>query len=826
MKKILSAILAAAMLLAFSACGNGGGTTTTANNATNATTTSPDATTTTTPETSDDDTKLDPPSSVDDSKLLSENYEPEKEFKNPVTSNIDTGDPFIMRYNGTYYLYYTSRGVECWTSSNLVKWKSVGRVADIDGIPYAPEVYYYNGYFYMYTSPDGGGHYVLRSDSPTGPFEPISDNLGKSIDGSVFIDDDGKWYFYRADGEGIMVHEMTSPSDIRSAYKTAVPSMSGWTEGPSVVKYNGVYFMTYCGNHYLSPGYRINYATSTSNPKKFTEATSNPLLVDTTTAAKGIGHNSIVIGPDLDSYYLVYHSMPDTDSARRETHIDRIYFNGTEMSVMAPTMKPQETLSMPQVYSYFKSTNLSSWKLNDLAALGDDCLVLSSGGTILTNDTFADKYTAELNVLSISGGKAGALFGYTDENNYGAALFDPDAQELVVRFVVGGKTTEQRFPLTRSFDEDMLFNCLQKLTVVRDGKNYTFSVNNIQLGTAESELSGGSFGAISEGGEAKIGFAAINPYANQSSTKDFYKPTNTEFYALTCVEDDLTFDEKYGAKAIVAKADSYFNYRVNVTAKGTYDFAIKYYSDSDARVDLYQNKNYLGSVILPASGGNIATAILNGVELKTCYGIITVRVSSGQANILSYETDASKEVYLNVGDKNGYKALKVLYKDSDSWTIDKDKITHKSVETAGKLLYGSYDWNNYTIESTIKFTSVKMNGGILFRATNPSLGGANDSASGGYVFYQGYYLVIARNSLRLVKINYGATDIASAECKISPKTEYNFKITVDGARILVYVNDELVIDCTDPEPHLQGAFGFSGSNTGFEVSNIKVTPVD
>lgn len=825
MKKILSAILAAAMLLAFSACGDGYGTTVTT--AAPDTTTAPDATTTTPdPTTPSNDTKLDPPSSVDDSKLLSEIFDPEKEFKNPVLDERNTGDPFIMRYNGTYYLYYTSGGVDCWTSSNLVKWKNVGRVANIEGTPYAPEVYYYNGYFYMYTSPDGGGHYVLRSDSPTGPFEPITGNIGKAIDGAVFIDDDGKWYFYRADGEGILVHEMTSPSEIKSASRVSAPSMDGWTEGPSVVKYNGVYFMTYCGNHFLSPGYRINYATSTTSPKKFTAASSNPLLVDTTTAAKGIGHNSIVLGPDLDSYYLVYHSMPDTDSTIRETHIDRIYFNGQQMNVMAPTMKPQATLSMPQVYSYFTSTNLSSWNLNDAAALGDDCMVLSSGGRFLSKDTFADKYTAELNVLSINGGMAGALFSYTDDNNYGAALFDPAAQELVVRFVVGGNKTEQRFPLTKSFDEDVRFDCLQKIMVVRDGKNYTFSVNNIQLGTVESDLSGGSFGAISEGGEAKIGFTAINPYANQSSVKDYYKPTDTEFYALTCVEDGLTFDEKYNAKAIVAKADSYFNYRVNVMAKGTYDFAIKYYSDSEARVDLYQNKTYLGSVMLPASGGNIATAILNDIELKTCYGTITVRVSSGEANILSYDIDYSRETYLNVSDKNGFKALKVLYKDSDSWTIDKDTITHNSADTAGKLLYGSYDWNNYTIETTLKFTTTKINGGILFRVTNPAIGGANDSPAGGYVFYQGYYLVIARNKLRLCNINYGATDIAEASYKISTKTDYKFKITVDGGRILVYVNDELVIDCTDPEPHLQGAVGFSGSNTRFEVSEIKVTPVD
>lgn len=832
MKRTLSAIMAAIALFAFTACNNtqNPSTTTTAGADT---TTTLGGVTTVAPSTTVDPTKpqipiptiskLDAPSSVDTSKLLAEDYEPSQEYKNPVFNKENTGDPFVMRYNGKYYLYFTSSGVQCYVSDNLVTWKSCGTVAEIDGVPYAPEVYYYNGYFYMYTSPNGGGHYVLRSESPTGPFKPISENLGLSIDGSVFIDDDGQWYFYRADSAGIRVHKMNSPSDIVESSSTAVSSMNGWTEGPSVIKYNGVYYMTYCGNHYLAPGYRINYATSTTSPTKFTVASNgNPLLVETFTAAKGLGHNSMVIGPDLDSYYMVYHAMPKTETAVRDTRIDRVYFSGSEMIVMAPTVNAQDMLKLPQVYSYFNSgDDLSAWKLSS-ATLGDGYITIASGGKILTNDLFSDKYTAELNVISITSGMAGALFGYTDENNYGAALFDPDTQELVVRFTVDGKTTEQRFALTKSFGEDVSFDCLQKLTIVRNGSTYSFSVNNIKLGSVESELSGGAFGATSEGGDAKFGFAAINPYADQSSTKEFYKPTDSYFNAETCIEDDLTFDEKYSAKAIVAKADSYFNYRVNTMLSGNYDAAIKYYSDTDARVDLYQNGTYLGSVMLPASGGEIATAVLSNFELKVCYGIVTVRVSSGQTNLLGVELDRSKDDELNISPSKGYTGLKPLYKDGN-WKLEQDKITLTTGDSTAKMLFGNYHWNNYSYEATIKFTKTQINGGLLVRASNPSLGGANDSVSAGYVFYQGYYLVIAKNSLRLVKINYGAKDLVKVACEIKPKSTHDFRIDVVGAQILVYLDGELVIDYTDPEPFIQGAAGLSGSETSMEVTDIKVT---
>src|SRR5690606_15583824 len=116
-----------------------------------------------------------------------------------------------------YYLYCSTKdgrpGIKGWSSEDLIHWTPEGLVTEdpITTGAYAPEVVYWNGYFYMYTSPAGNGHYVLRSDSPTGPFEVQTENLGLSIDGSVFIDDNGKWYFTHAGDQGIVIHPMTDP---------------------------------------------------------------------------------------------------------------------------------------------------------------------------------------------------------------------------------------------------------------------------------------------------------------------------------------------------------------------------------------------------------------------------------------------------------------------------------------------------------------------------------------------------------------------------------------------------------------------------------------
>jgi xylan 1,4-beta-xylosidase len=103
-------------------------------------------------------------------------------YTNPMTlpsewASYGIGDPYVMKYNGVFYLYVSTAngqtGVKCYSSTDTVNWTYAG-MCSTDAITYqayAPEVVYWNGTFYMYTSPNGGGHYVLTSSSPTGPFD-------------------------------------------------------------------------------------------------------------------------------------------------------------------------------------------------------------------------------------------------------------------------------------------------------------------------------------------------------------------------------------------------------------------------------------------------------------------------------------------------------------------------------------------------------------------------------------------------------------------------------------------------------------------------------
>jgi hypothetical protein len=279
----------------------------------------------------------------------------------------------VLRHNGRYYLYATNPDVRCWTSTDLLNWTPAGPTITDDVfpelVPFAPEVVYADGAFYMYTSPSGHGHYVLRSQEPTGPFVPVTGNVGHAIDGTVFVDDDGRRYFYWAGVEGIWGCEMPSPTQFGEPVFTGI-HMNGWTEGPMVTRRDGVYQMTLTGNHYLSRGYRINAAVSTHPLHGFEAVALNPILVSADGPVTGLGHSSSVLGPDLVSTWIVYHNL--NADASRDLNIDRQAGTGASLMVLGPTRSAPAPRFAEQ-----------AWSGHDVAAVAP-----------------AGPFTAELNVTA------------------------------------------------------------------------------------------------------------------------------------------------------------------------------------------------------------------------------------------------------------------------------------------------------------------------------------------------------------------------------------------------------------------------------------------
>ena len=132
-----------------------------------------------------------------------------------LLSDINIRDPFVLLHNGVYYLYGT-RGATCWgpadgfdvyVSRDLEDWDGPFVCFHNDGSfwadrnYWAPEVYSYQGAFYMFASfknPDvRRGTAVLKAESPLGPFVPHSDGCvtprdWECLDGTLYVDKAGK----------------------------------------------------------------------------------------------------------------------------------------------------------------------------------------------------------------------------------------------------------------------------------------------------------------------------------------------------------------------------------------------------------------------------------------------------------------------------------------------------------------------------------------------------------------------------------------------------------------------------------------------------------
>ena len=131
---------------------------------------------------------------------------------------IHIRDPFVLLYEGKYYLYGT-RGSECWgnraagldvyVSQDLENWEDPHECFSppegfwSDRNYWAPEVHRYAGGMYMfvtfYSETRRRGTQILRADSPLGPFLPISEGPvtppeWECLDGTLYIEQDGTPY--------------------------------------------------------------------------------------------------------------------------------------------------------------------------------------------------------------------------------------------------------------------------------------------------------------------------------------------------------------------------------------------------------------------------------------------------------------------------------------------------------------------------------------------------------------------------------------------------------------------------------------------------------
>ncbi|MGG4048786.1 carbohydrate-binding protein [Paenibacillus favisporus] len=700
-------------------------------------------------------------------------------YKNPASlpdewGQYGLGDPYVLKFNGTYYLYVSTRdtdvGVKVWSSPDLVNW-SYGGLAATDPVTkgaYAPEVVYWNGYFYMYTSPAGNGHYVLRSESPTGPFTVQTGNLGHSIDGNVFIDDDGKWYFYHANGEGILAAEMPTPTTIGNSVNTGA-NMNGWTEGSTLFKRNGKYYMTYTGNHVFSKGYRVDYAVSTNPLKGFVRDTDNPLLISTEGPTVGLGHNTVVVGPNLDARYIIYHNLEGKGivGPLRHMGMDRIVFNGDKMSVLGPTATEQPDPEMPDFEDRFKGTELSTaWTNADGVnwSLDSGLLHQQAAGTsrLLTTAEAGSSYTAEFNLQLAESSKAegqrlGAVFSYKGDNDFGTALLDPASNSLKTQFRVNGADLGwEESTLPEGYDYTKLHN----IRVEKAEDTFKIYVDGMLKQTRSAKLGGGSIGYVTENAKANFGYVAFSNDVNGSSDFDAAKPVPGQVEAVHYLPggegvgyhdetpgtigkyrgdgvDTDTADDSTSHVTAFEKGE-WLQYRLNIAETGKYDIDLSYADAAlGSKVQLTLDGGQpLGEFEL-AADSNAAdagwqTAQLNGVDLPAGEHILKVTAASGTTSLdkLSFHRHVDVPVlYDNFddGQDDGWQRYEGF------WSVKSDIAEEEQAYDAYHPIPGTIGTVHYISggegvgyhENTLQNIGGEYRGDSVDIRSNPASGGYN-----------------------------------------------------------------------------------------------------
>ncbi len=728
-------------------------------------------------------------------------------YRNPFQAPApgSTGDPFVMRYDGSYYLYFSAGAAPsylyCWKSDNLVDWTHMGVACDIPEIcgGYAPEVIYNNGKFYMCTSPHGNGHYFLRANKPEGPYKRISDRVGQRIDGSFFIDDNGDSFFYRAEGSGINYHSMPDPEHINlPGIPIPESRLNGWTEGPMVLKHNKKYFLTYTGNHLLSKGYKVSYSVSDDSPvKNYTNMKNQTVLIETDDDFHGLGHSSSALAPDMDGAYIIYHTYELVKKPGfRSMNVDRLFFNGSRMYA--------NTIWWDQ-----EKPSLADYSVRGLANLKRK----NNDGyyRYLTSEGTNDIYTAEVNVNS-------------------------NGSDFTIIYA-SGKGKIHVFDGTVTIEENsnpIISKKLPKNVNLKSNNAYRFSRGesgniNLMLNNNQDFLEwktrtkGGKIGLENiDEKKVTVGFVGFSSYAEGSSDRYNTKAVPGRMDAVHALTDNKKTSYLENGKEIFcidAEESTEFEYKINVKEDLPYDIALQFRNPSDkisftvngesfnAKVpDAY---DYDGSAIVYLGTINLKAGIQNIKIVSKCK--ITVDsfffIRSAEVENVSLVTNSDPNPDLMIIGGKGPRSLSKKY------------CGLSLSEGCGYGFIGHHGWKNYSVKAEINGTVGGTGAAeVLFRIQKESYFGSQPGTSA-----YGYSVRInGKNTLSLNEWNYGEKCLATYTLDDIGSFIHIVEVNAINQKIDVILDGKLIIKYDIPMGNISGKVGFRILEETFGISNMSV----
>lgn len=723
------------------------------------------------------------------------------------------GDPFVYRFNGKYYLYASVKnkqvGVRGWKSTDLIHWEpcqgeglQYGYVSEDECTytAYAPEVIYHNGTFYMCESSAGQGHYMLESKSPEGPFIKTQDNFGESIDGSFFIDDDEQIYFLRAGNTGIRMIKMDDEMKITSESKNISSAViGGWTEGPYLLKKDGNYYLTFTGTNVTSDAYHIAYAYHSKDSETpmfsrngFTFG-DNIMLHTMNSNYKGLGHSSTVLGPNMDSYYIAYHSLLNPAGPLRRFNINRLMFNGSEMSV--PYYDYENNLA-PQMPEFVSENNLINFNKVD--------------NFYLSNKSSEDIFTVEYNFI---GENTKAIFSYLDSSNYYYINVNKDNKIIVNQIKDGNEKEIASYQLNKKYNYDVIHS----IRLAYSNNLLDVYFDNLNVTSIDVTLTGGNIGYLSTINPNNIGYTAFSNSAHDSSQNDDYKTrtilANTFDKTYSTVDNSNLIKVKPSEDGNALDGSYYLNlnnksavYKLNIFEAGYYSVEMRLPVEmANKTINLRIDNENSASFKIPKISGkeDEYITVVGGVAINESIHYLTVNGNISFRDINLIKSSTKKETFSHSLNEFVNKGANYV----NLWKI-KDSAHYALSGNRQCLFFGNSGIHNVrmSVSITLDGETQASTAGIVVRASNPSFSAVDDQNS-----IVGYYGAINNSKIALNSSNYNLSHVGDADAfEFKSGREYRITLEAIDNNIKMYVDNKLVLSCVD---YLGPTHGYCGLYT-------------
>jgi GH43 family beta-xylosidase len=355
-------------------------------------------------------------------------------FFNPIVSS--GADPWMIQYNGVYYLTRT-------TGNNVTIWKS-DSISGVESGPkvtvwsnantafkdvWAPELHYYDGYWYIYFSADENGvgathrMYVLKS-ATSDPFSnytfigQLTDPSDQwAIDGTVLTYNDRLYFIWSGWNsetdrvQRLFIAPMDSPTHI-SGNRVLISSPTySWetsaraiNEGPEVLQHGGKTFIVYSANSSASNAYCLGMLTLEGadplDPAAWVK-TETPVF-KSAGIVYGPGHNSFTQSVDGTEDWIIYHAAKYSGAGwKRTVRAQKFSWNGdgtpnfgTPVSTDLPMALPSGETLQRTTYEAEQAAATNTLVVNEANA---------SGGKVVGHIDYADS-SVQFNVqVPVSG---------------------------------------------------------------------------------------------------------------------------------------------------------------------------------------------------------------------------------------------------------------------------------------------------------------------------------------------------------------------------------------------------------------------------------------